>query len=501
VNPEDLLTIDVSAEVSTLCGAQLQGPWQVPAELVRLATARGAARVDLRRTGRGIRLECDGALTTRAELADLARILDGDRPPRERQDAISSLEEAGGSALLWAAGLPGTRLELVVRSGGVADRIVVRRGLASLESVTAPAGSPVTAITWRCSGLKIRRAVAWLRTALRFLPVPAAVDGRAVDRGFPGGLYRMRIDDPLPTELVIEVSGETPSLWLLEHGVLSTRAMVPGYPAFSAAVEMSDVVPAGTASADLRRAVTPYLPRLIDQATRMLVLLADRLPDADEAIRRRLTILLLRSAILDLSRDRVMAVPLIPVRRGAERRFESLLWLARSARDGTGVLTAVEPGSDHRPGPSTPVIEAATEERGLLAEVLGLRVERWAGGSRPRDLGPRLLAAPRRAAGWLRGLVGPPPRAGHELSRDERFLIDAAAGNGFEIGLCDGSGPPRRRRSVLLLSRDRPEVRRAVRVVAGSGDWLYPALVAAAGEVVEIPDRLRDRWLESMEDG
>ncbi len=122
VRADDLFAIDVAAELATLCGAQLQGPWQVPAELVRLANARGAARVEINRARGGFEIRCDGVLASADELRDLVEVFGDEVPRLRRQAAISRVETAGLSALLWAAGLPGARLEMKTRSAGWSGR-------------------------------------------------------------------------------------------------------------------------------------------------------------------------------------------------------------------------------------------------------------------------------------------------------------------------------------------------------------------------------------------
>ena len=47
-----LLTIDVASELRKLSQAQLQGPWQIPAEIVRRALRFGAAVSDMMQLGR-----------------------------------------------------------------------------------------------------------------------------------------------------------------------------------------------------------------------------------------------------------------------------------------------------------------------------------------------------------------------------------------------------------------------------------------------------------------
>jgi len=498
VRVDDLLGIDVAAEVTTLCGTQLQGPWQVPAELVRLAVARDAARVEIERVRGGFRFRCDGAIAARDELRDLAAVFDTEGLRRKRQDAISRIEAAGLSALLWAAGLPGARLQLRTRTGRWSGRAEVRRGRLELEIGEAATGAPSTTLTWRCRGLQAGRAVAWLRTALRFVPIPVTICGRSVERGFPGALYRMRIVEPLSGELAVTAKGEAPDLWLLVHGVLSARAVIPAYPAFSAAVEMSGSATAGSSGDELRAAANPHLAAIIDEAARMLLLLVDRLPSAEEPVRQRLTTLLLGFASLGLRRDEIVAAPIVRVGDGTAERMESPAELARRAVHRGGVITAVEPGSGDAPVRQGLLVRATTEEASRLAELLDIRIERLGRTRFPRAALSRMTAALHRGRRIARGLIGPPALPSHRLTAPENRFLEAASAAGVELALCDGRATARSRGSVILVGRRRREVEAAVTVAAGGDGWLFPALAAVAGEDLEIPGVIRERWREAM---
>jgi len=497
---DDLLAIDVAAEVATLCGAQIQGPWQVPAELVRLANARGVARVEIDRVRGGFSFRFDGALADPEELSDLSRVFDVEAPRMRRQAAIARVEAAGLSALLWATGLPGARLSLVVQNGGGSSRMEVRGARVALGIDEAGTGPPLTTLTWRCRGLGSRRAIAWLRTALRFIPIPVEICNRPIERGFPDGLYRMRITDPLPGELALTSSGDAPTLWLLEHGVLSARAVVPGFPAFSAAVEMSGRASSGSSADDLRAAANPFLEGLIDEAVRMMLLLVDRLPSVDEAIRSRLTILLLRSAALGRRREQVLGSPVVCVREASRRRMEAPAAVAARAADLGGVV-AVDPGTGDESELEDLVIEATTEERSLLTELLAIRIEDPGGGRRTLRFGPAVVNALDRGWRRVRSLWGPRALAPGQLTADELRLVESAAAAGVDLAVCNGAGRPRRRRSMCLVGRDRPEVRAAVIAMRSGDPWLYPALLAVAGNDLDIPHEIRDRWRAHLKRG
>lgn len=491
---EDLFGIDVAAELAALCGNQLQGPWQVPAELVRLAVARGAARVEINRAQGGIHFRCDGILAGRGELQDLAVVFDSTARRSHRQEAISRVETAGLSALLWAAGLPGARLELRVLTSGWSGLAGVHKRRFDLGIDETDGGAPSTTLTWSCRGLAVRRAEAWLRTALRFVPIPVTVRGRPVDRGFADGLYRMRICDPLPGEVAVTSTGEAPNLWLLVHGVLSTRAVVPGFPAFSAALEMGDVAGAGSSADELRAAANPHLEPLIDEAARMLLLLVDRLPTVEEPVRRRLTTLLLGFAVCGRRREQIVEAPIVNLREGSVQRMESPSDLERRAAGQGGVIAAVEPGFGDAGGFVGPVLELTTEERGLLSELVAIRIENLGQRYRREEIGRRITSLLR--GGWrvACGLFGPPALPPSRLTAAEIRLLETASTAGVEIGLCRGTAAVRRRGSRLLVGRERPEVVAAAKVVDDGDEWLYPAILAVAGEDLEISGEIRDRW-------
>lgn len=497
MRPDELFGIDVAAEVATLCRAQLQGSWQVPAEIVRLANARGASRIEVDRNRRSFHIRCDGVLATPDELGDLIDVVNGGTSHRQRQQAVSRMESAGLTALLWVVGLPGSMASVTVRSGGGAAMVNARRGRMNLVTDPTDVGLPGTTVVWRCRGLKHRRAVNWMRTALRFVPIPVLIDGREIDRGFSGGLYRMSIHDPLPGELAVTDTGEAPTLWLLEHGVLSARAVVPDYPAFSAALEMSGRAPAGASADELRAAANPFLSSVIDWVARMLLMLVDRLASVEEPVRARIVASLLRFAVKGVRRGEILKAPMIGVTKGPDTEMASPMDLAVWASRRGGVLPSVEPGSRHDAGRYARVVVAGDEELGLLAELLGVHLERISC-DRSLAVGPWIGRTLRRLYGALLGFAGSGPLDRRELTEGERRFIDAATAAGLDLAFCAGDGAARMREAGTVVGRDRAEVRVAAAVVGDDGAWLYPALLAVGGEDIEIPEEIRTGWLEAV---
>ena len=68
-----LLSIDVESELRKLTAAQLQGAWELPAELVRNAVRRKAKRVVVRLDRNFVRVTDDGISHSDATLASVRR--------------------------------------------------------------------------------------------------------------------------------------------------------------------------------------------------------------------------------------------------------------------------------------------------------------------------------------------------------------------------------------------------------------------------------------------
>ena len=275
----DILSIDVSSELETLCEAQLRGTWQVPAQLVRLALRVGANDVSVDGRRRGFVVAWSGPLVESGVLADLRAALDVKGSPEDRQRAIAAIEGSGMEPLLWASGLRGARIRVTITRGREQWCFEHRRRASRLMKKRGAERPSTVEIEWRCAGLDRRRAKRWLAIAARFAPARVLVDGSPGPRHFAGGLFHLRIESPVQCRLGLTRNGDDPVLWLLRDGVVSTRATVPGFPPFEAAVELGGLVAPGASSADLRRAVTPHLEKIVDRAVWMMVEVAGRLSE------------------------------------------------------------------------------------------------------------------------------------------------------------------------------------------------------------------------------
>jgi hypothetical protein len=503
VKAAELLAIDVAGELQAVCREQLRGSWQVAAELARLGLQRGAGAVEMTSLRHGFSLRCPGASLDPEELGQLHALCVRSADPGRRHDAVEGLEAAQAQALLWAIGVEGARVEMTAWRDGTRCALRARLGGDStLEHSNAPERSNGFEIRVISTRLDRRRTLRWAETALRFAPVPLRIDGTRRDGGFERCLCETSIDRPLPGRIAITAVGDAPHLWLLRHGVLATRAVVPGFPAFEAALEMGPLVRAGAGPDELREAVNPHLPALIDRAVSMMVEVADRLPSLAEYTRDRLTCLLLRAARMTIQHERILALPLVRVADGSRvTRWWSPNQLAA---DGGTVFAcdALDLVRRDTVRDGVPLVVASSEQRGLLAEVIGVALQQAP--RQPRRFDPRRGAAAlrrrlERALQSIWGVACAPVVPGEDLLAAERELLEELnhrVAPSTQVRLCAGAGPIRRRGSVLLLPRQNRLVAGSVRMVSEGSGWRYPVVLALLGDRAGTLGDLRDRWLQ-----
>lgn len=497
----EILSINVTRELETLCGAQLRGAWQVPAELVRVALRFGADRVSVRRKGGGFAVAWTGSTFDDAALANLRTAVDPQRPPCDRQRAIAALERAGLEELLWASALRGARLNITCRDDSRRTSLDLRsRGRSLLGHDGALDRTSGIEIDWRCAGLDRRRAVKWLALALRFSNSEVVVDGHPISRGFSGGLFHLRLEQPVPCWIGLTRAGEEPALWLLRDGVVSTRASVAGYPPFEAAVELAAQVGPGASGADLRRAVAPFVPELVDRAVWMMAEVSDRLSEMAPMDCERIIVLLLRAARRGLRMREIRRIPLVPNAAGHRLAVDEIEALAANRNR---LLAALDPGDAGRESLVDPqaALVASSEVRGLLSELAGVRFQ--APSRRVRGAWRRtvdgLWAAVDIARRRVRGLI-----ARREVSPDKLQPLETGflaairtAMAPLSVTLCEGRGRVGRRPDSVILHRADPIVETAANLLADEPAWLYPTLVAL-DTGTELPHDLRRRWLAAI---
>lgn len=508
-----LLTIDVASELRKLSRAQLQGPWQIPAELARrgirdsattIEMTMGRGRVTIRDNGRG--LEANRMHWT-------AVLLDARRSNEDRHRALTALESVGALALLAIAGLPPRELTITSVREGQRTTLEYRHGKAPWVASDDDAAADETRVTLVAKEIDRKRALEWLSGAARFAPVPVLVDGKSMNAGFVETFGAQPLHQPLRGQVAVPSTGDTAHVWLLEHGLVTGHVAVPDAPCFEAAVEL------GTRSTELsaarlRERMEPKVPALIDQAVGHLVRLGQAAPGMANNARTRVARLLLLAARKKLRLKAVSAAPAFRVVDAQSDRCVSLAALAESAR-GDGTIPALYPTQrpDRFALGAVPVLIADEGERSLLAEVLKVRF-------RPPELrddaGPILAAWRRFVVGTGRTLSGFVELVRHPLRPrlledsalhpSEQALLEAmrnhaARGRHRVVGdvrMCDGTGPVRRRPGTpprLLLPRGNATVVAAVAALQTSPTWIYPVWLALTEGEALPPRALRGRWV------
>jgi hypothetical protein len=500
VSREQILSIDIDSEIENLSEAQLRGRWQVPAEIVRLAFRIGAAEVRVSRRRRGLVFGWHGPVVEDEVLYNLGFALDSSLDGSARQGAIDALEAAGVEGLLWAAGARGARIRVDCSTGGWRWRFEHRhRSRPRVTKARIPRTEAGVELEWACKGLDLGRALRWLAAAVRFAPSAVVIDGRPTPRGFTDGMYHLRLEQPVPSRLGLTRGGDSPVLWLLKDGVVSSRAGIPDYPPFEAAVELGGVVASGASAADLRRAASPFLGEIVDRAVWMMVEIGGRMEELAEDDRNRLSLLLLRAARRGIRGDEIRRLPLLRPAEGDDRRL-SLNDTVKLAERRDGVLSAIDPDDLSGAALVDPqsTLAMTSEVRGLVAGLTGVRFQ-----TPPRRLRGLMV----RGALWVRGLVtrlarrargSMAPRAltTEKVQAGEARLLQALneSVSGCDIALCEGRGRVGRVSRTLVVPRANPALLVGSKLAADDPAWTYPLLLALDGGE-EPTGACREQWL------
>jgi hypothetical protein len=513
-----LLRIDFEAALAKLAWAQLQGAWEIPAELARLAIATGAREVAIDVSAKRLTLRASGSRLERRMVSDFASMLDRELEPEERHRAMVELEAAEAFVLSAIACSPVE--SVVLRIGGEHGmRLEMRRG--ARLGVIHPGTETDAArdLFLEIGGLPIDadKAVRWLTKVGRFAAVPVTVGGRRIDAGFSDPLITGRLDafthpvslagagasaapPSLRTSMAIPRRGSAPRLWLLRHGIIATRATVPGRPSFEAAIEMAPVAGAGrgpaagvASPADLRERLGPYLRSILDAAASLTIRLGQGAASLAEPVRNRVARLLLEGVRKRLRVAEASGVRIFVRQRPQGCALVSIDEIARSVRVESGgvcALDAISPDQD--PGdfvlPERGVLVLGESERALLGEHLCAVFDTPPARLHPSP-GRRLLGRLTEVLG--RTAVRPFLRRGEPvaepalsdgerrfLSRLRAALAEAADGEPPAVAFHSGAGAAFRDRGGIVLPRSNPDVRRSVEAVERDAIWLYPAMVA-----------------------
>ncbi|MCA9708415.1 MAG: hypothetical protein KDK70_21375 [Myxococcales bacterium] len=517
-----LLTIDVASELRKLALAQLQGPWQLPSELVRRALRDGATQVEVDLARHRAEVRDNGRGVTETHLEWTGVLLDRRRTNEERHAALTALEATGELALLMLAGLEPRTLQIRSARGGRVVCLAYQQGRTPWMTVDATPESDSTVVMVQHPDLDRRRAAEWLGGAARFAPATVLVDGRAVNVGFLGTFGAQPLREPLRGRVALPFEGETAHAWLLEHGLVTGHVAVPDAPCFEAAVELGDPAKTELSAARLREAMQPQVDALVRQAMGSLLQVARDVAVYPEPSRRRLARLVLQAMRRRLLMSSMVRVPVFRVIDGAGERNVDMMALREAVLGGGSerVLTALFPDQrfDRYALGGGLVLIADQTERALLSELFGLRFA----APELRDGAHGLLAAWRRVVqGLLRGgarvadlvrhPLRRPPLPEERLSPEERHFLHALRGHAVgghrvvsEVHLCEGQGAPRRTADSppqLLLPRRDPLVRACVQAVARDPAWVYPAWLAVLDGRALPPRSARQRWVARDAEG
>ncbi len=404
---EHLLHIDVASEVRKLAAAHIEGTWQAPAELVRLAVSSGASHVDVVTFRDGFRVSHDGAPLPDRVMRALRAGLDHGLPLDARHDALVALEERA-SALLPLLGLEAGFLSVEADHGHCTERMTCHRGRAALES-GPPAGRGVR-VHVRGLAFDRTRAREWLETAGVFAPLRLLVDGRDVAVGFTDVLAEGPPTWPLVGRLALLRHLDVGRLWLLLDGVVRTHLILPQGPPLAAALEMRPVVRGDDSPGALREAVRPHLGRLVHDGTQLALSLIPRARALAPADLHQVRRALLDAARARVSRSEVLQASVWCTLRdhGTDPAWVSLADLRRPGATDRS-LWALEPdrASAGVLWPTAPVLLVTADERSRLTELLGASFRSPQRRPRTTSLASRLRRARVRLRARLARLWGP----------------------------------------------------------------------------------------------
>lgn len=502
VDVADLLTIDVGSELRKLATAQLQGSWQLPAELLRHALRAGAHRVQVELGRQRVSITSELPVISRSELEDLIELADAAAPPPRRHEALLNLERAGGPGLLSLVGLRPQRLEIVSGGGDVLTLTAGRRG--QLRTTQPGGGTQIVA-----EGLRLDRGRAreWLTDVARFAMADITLDGRELRRGFERAISRAKVHDDPRVDVAIPAEGDVARVWLLMNGVVATHASVSPAPCFEASIEMSGFVEATATAADVRAAFDRLVPDLVQAVVGHLCEVAGRLDTLPATLRPRITELMLEAARMRRY-ESVMSVPLFFGRdaRGRDRWF-CLTEIAERLDGGDrslAVLSARQDPDDHVIDDLVLFLEES--ERASLARLMDVNFQppRHRHELRPRGaLGSLKWREVRRR--WGNGIAAllwrSPPVDDATLRPEERSFLRSLRGavgkpgdSLREVDIVDGAGPVRHAGSRLLLPRDNPEVSAAIRRFAGDPSHVYLCALAWLDGIQAPTTHAREAW-------
>ena len=297
VEVDELLAVDVDAEIRKIVTARHRGIWEVVIELVRRGLRDGARDVNVAVTRTGLVVEDDGSPIDPATLADLAALFDADRDRERRHQALVALEAAGERGLTALLGLGARHVE--IRTGGT--KLWLSRTVVGRSEV--PDGP--TRVVIRGCKVEPKRTRRKIEAACAYSAARVRVDGRVVPSGFDAALATASLERPLRAQVAIQPEGEQGRLRLLQHGVVSAHAAVVQPPWFDAAIELGEMSDVGATGADLREVMASHLEWVEDAATQLALVQAESFAALTPSVRRRIRQLVLQAGARGLRAGQV----------------------------------------------------------------------------------------------------------------------------------------------------------------------------------------------------
>jgi hypothetical protein len=224
--PNDILAIDVDAEIRKLGSLRLRSAAEQVVELVRFVCSAGANRVDIQIRRRHFIVKAAGVPFDTTLVGQLVTVADTRLSQEQRHGAVVALERGDALGLL-AAFAPGTSsvtIEWTERDGGRSIELVHGRP----PAVSMASGAEALSFTLHGPKLKGKDHQAAIARACRFASVPIFLDGKRVNRGLHLEdclLSQQTFAGSSPAIIGLPWRGELCRIVRLSHGILSDEAL------------------------------------------------------------------------------------------------------------------------------------------------------------------------------------------------------------------------------------------------------------------------------------
>lgn len=526
IDVSSLLSIDVDAELRKLSQAQLQGPWQLPTELVRRAKAAQATQVHVQLHRHRIHVSDDGEGIPAHVLEQLVILLDTRKDALQRHQALTYLESHGAFALLALAGfiLNEFHLETFSRAEIFRFRYRPDHPPEFARIANSPTGQAIgTTITIHHLHVHLSKARSWLIHACRFTPGHITLHHKPINQGFSSYLASVKLSQQstlnsqhtLTGALGLRGDEEQAMIWLLQYGVLTGHMTSHKVPSIDAILDF--VTPHGqiASAADLRAQAEALLTPLHQEFMNFILRMAKQLPQLPQTLQSRMT----RQVVQVLDHypryPELIQIPLFPT-VGTSPRWLSVAEIRNLAEvdsQGQLIVSALYP-EQHRQNLSylteyatLVILDSASRSR--LNELFTLNFRAPPQQKQRRIMWQKLIDG---FAHWRNfSLFGKAyqPLADDELSAQEQhFLADLRIFANrspheihHEIYFCRGSGAARLLRGRtyrLLIPRNNPTLQACQRAYQKHGKaWLYPAYLSLLEGQELPPPSLHELWKQN----